>query len=220
VKKAFRLSLVAGVALAAAVTAGVSAQQNNMTFFVTSKNLGNGGNLGGITGADQFCQNLARSVGAGNKTWHAYLSTQGMGAVNARDRIGKGPWQNAKGVVIAKDVNELHAANNITKQTALSESGAVINGRGDTPNMHDILTGSQPDGRAFPDGDDRTCGNWTVNGAGAAMVGHSDRTGLDDSAGAKSWNASHLSRGPNGGCSQDDLKSTGGAGLLYCFAID
>ena len=219
-KKAFRLSLVAGVALAAAVTAGVSAQQNNMTFFVTSKNLGNGGNLGGITGADQFCQNLARSVGAGNKTWHAYLSTQGMGAVNARDRIGKGPWQNAKGVVIAKDVNELHAANNITKQTALSESGAVINGRGDTPNMHDILTGSQPDGRAFPDGDDRTCGNWTVNGAGAAMVGHSDRTGLDDSAGAKSWNASHLSRGPNGGCSQDDLKSTGGAGLLYCFAID
>ena len=220
-KKGVRLSLVAGTVLAASIVGVVYAQQqSNMTFFVTSKNLGNGGNLGGITGADQFCQNLARSVGAGNKTWHAYLSTQGMGAVNARDRIGKGPWQNAKGTVIAKDVAELHAANNITKQTALTESGTVVNGRGDTPNMHDILTGSQADGRAFPDGDDRTCGNWTSNGAGAAMVGHSDRTGLDDSAGARSWNASHLSRGPGGGCAQDDLKSTGGAGLLYCFAID
>ncbi|MHB1219859.1 MAG: hypothetical protein ACYC1L_16850 [Alphaproteobacteria bacterium] len=220
-KKAIRLSLVASAALVVAAAGGVSAQQNNMTFFVTSTNLGSGGNLGGITGADQFCQNLARSVGAGSKTWRAYLSTQGMGAVNARDRIGRGPWQNAKGEVIAKDVAELHAANNITKQTALTEKGTVVNGRGDTPNMHDVLTGSQPDGRVFPDGDDRTCGNWTKNsGQGAAMVGHSDRTGLDDSAAAKSWNASHLSRGPGGGCSQDDLKSTGGAGLLYCFAID
>ncbi len=220
-KKGVRLSLIAGAVLAASAAGAVYAQQSsNMTFFVTSKNLGNGGNLGGITGADQFCQNLARSVGAGNKTWRAYLSTQGMGAVNARDRIGKGPWQNAKGTVIATDVAQLHAANNITKQTALNEKGEVVNGRGDTPNMHDILTGSQADGRAFPDGDDRTCGNWTVNGAGAAMVGHSDRTGLDDSAGARSWNASHLSRGPGGGCAQDDLKSTGGAGLLYCFAID
>jgi len=221
VKKAFRLSLIAGAALAAAMVGGVSAQQSAMTFFVTSANLGKGGDLGGITGADQFCQTLARDAGAGNKSWRAYLSTQGMGAVNARDRIGKGPWQNAKGEMIAKDVVELHAANNITKQTALTETGAVVNGRGDTPNMHDILTGSQADGRAFPDGDDRTCGNWTKNsGQGAAMVGHSDRTGLDDSAGARSWNASHLSRGPDGGCSQDDLKSTGGAGLLYCFAID
>lgn len=221
-KNMFRLSLVASAALAASIAAGVYAQQQNaMTFFVTSTNLGDGGNLGGLTGADQFCQTLARSAGAGGKTWHAYLSTQGMGAVNARDRIGKGPWQNAKGEVIAKDVAELHAANNITKQTALTEKGTVVNGRGDTPNMHDVLTGSQPDGRAFPDGDDRTCGNWTKNsGPGAAMVGHSDRTGLDDSAAAKSWNTSHLSRGPGGGCTQDDLKSTGGAGLLYCFAID
>lgn len=220
-KKMLCLSLVASAALAAIVAGGVSAQQSNMTFFVTSTNLGKGGDLGGLTGADQYCQTLARSVGAGNKTWRAYLSTQGMGAVNARDRIGKGPWQNAKGDVIAKDIVELHAVNNITKQTALTEKGTVVNGRGDTPNMHDILTGSQADGRAFPDGDDRTCGNWTKSsGAGAAMVGHSDRTGLDDSAGARSWNASHPSRGPGGGCTQDDFKSTGGAGLLYCFAID
>lgn len=216
-----RLSLIVSAVLAVAAVGGVSAQQNNMTFFVTSTNLGTGGNLGGITGADQFCQTLARNAGAGNKARRAYLSTQGMGAVNARDRIGKGPWQNAKGDVVAKDVVELHAANNITKQTALTEKGAVVNGRGDTPNMHDVLTGSQPDGRAFPDGDDRTCGNWTKSsGQGAAMVGHSDRTGLDDSSPARSWNSSHPSRGPGGGCAQDDFKSTGGAGLLYCFAVN
>ena len=144
----------------------------------------------------------------------------GPGAVNARDRVGSGPWANAKGVVIAKDVAELHGANNLTKQTALTEKGAVVNGRGDTPNMHDVLTGSQPDGTAFAGADDRTCGNWTKSAQGAAMVGHSDRTGLDESAPAKSWNSSHPSRGPGGGCSQDDLKSTGGAGLFYCFATN
>ncbi len=139
---------------------------------------------------------------------------------NARDRIGSGPWVNAKGVVIAKNPAELHGANNLTKQTALNENGEVVNGRGDKPNMHDILTGSQPDGTAFGGDADRTCANWTSSGKGAAMVGHSDRTGLDESAPAKSWNSSHPSRGPGGGCTQDDLKSTGGAGLLYCFAAD
>jgi hypothetical protein len=142
--------------------------------------------------------------------------------VNARDRIGRGPWTNAKGVVIAKDVADLHGPNNnLTKQTALTEKGAVVNGRGDNPNMHDILTGSQADGTAFPAGEDRTCGNWTKSsGAGAAMLGHADRTGLDDSPAAHSWNTSHPSRGPGGGCTQDDLKSTGGNGLLYCFATN
>src|SRR6185295_3527600 len=161
----------------------------------------------------------AQGAGAGSKAWRAYLSTQGTGAVNARDRIGRGPWANAKGEVIAKDVAELHGNNNLTKQTALTEKGAVVNGRGDTPNMHDVLTGSQPDGTAFPAGEDRTCGNWTRT-VGTGMLGHSDRTGLDDSAAAKSWNSSHPSRGPGGGCSQDDLKSTGGNGLLYCFATN
>ena len=138
-----------------------------MSFFVTSAALGKGADLGGLEGADRHCQALAQAAGAGGKTWHAYLSTQGAGAVNARDRIGRGPWQNAKGVVIAKDVAELHGTNNLTKQTALTEKGDVVNGRGDTPNMHDILTGSQPDGTAFPAGDDRTCGNWTKSGAGS-----------------------------------------------------
>ncbi len=196
------------------------AQQSSMSFFVTSTPIGKGADLGGLAGADRQCQSLAQAVGAGGKSWHAYLSTQGAGAVNARDRIGRGPWVNAKGVVIAKDVADLHGANNLTKQTALTEKGDIVNGRGDTPNTHDILTGSQPDGTAFPAGDDRTCGNWTKSGQGAAMLGHSDRTGLDDSAPAKSWNSSHPSRGPGGGCSQDDLKSTGGNGLLYCFATN
>jgi hypothetical protein len=196
------------------------AQQANMTFFVTSAGLGKGADLGGLEGADRHCQTLAQAAGAGGKTWHAYLSTQGAGAVNAKDRIGRGPWQNAKGLVIAKDVAELHGTNNLTKQTALTEKGDVVNGRGDTPNTHDILTGTQPDGTAFAGSDDRTCGNWTKSGAGTAIVGHADRSGLDDSAAAKSWNSSHPSRGPGGGCSQDDLKSTGGAGLLYCFATN
>jgi hypothetical protein len=194
------------------------AQQSEMTFFVTSAGSGNGGDLGGLSGADQRCQALAQAAGAGGKTWHAYLSTQGAGAANARDRIGGGPWQNAKGVVIAKDMTELHGKNNVTKQTVLTEKGDMVNGRADTPNMHDILTGSQPDGTAFAAGEDRTCGNWTKSGQGAVMVGHHDRQGLRDDEASKSWNSSHPSRGPDGGCSQSDLKSTGGNGLFYCFA--
>ncbi|HMM70604.1 MAG TPA: hypothetical protein PKC22_00005 [Rhodocyclaceae bacterium] len=202
------------------VPAMAQAPAATMSFFVTSVGSGKGADLGGLEGADKHCQALAAAVGAGGKTWRAYLSTQGPDAVHARDRIGRGPWFNAKGVQIAKDLAELHGANQITKQTALTEKGEVVNGRGDKPNMHDILTGSQPDGTAFPAGDDRTCRNWTTSGAGAAMVGHSDRTGLDESAPAKSWNSSHPSRGPGGGCSQDDLKSTGGNGLFYCFAAN
>jgi hypothetical protein len=200
---------------------GALAQQSSMSFFVTSVGLGKGADLGGLAGADAHCQSMAQSAGAGAKTWHAYLSTQGSGAVNARDRIGNGPWQNAKGVVIATSVDDLHSANNkLTKQTALSEKGEVINGRGDKPNRHDILTGSTAEGRAFPPDKDMTCKNWTSSTQGTAMLGHSDRTGLDDSAAAKSWNSSHPSRGPEGGCSQADLRSTGGDGLLYCFAIN
>lgn len=196
------------------------AQQANMSFFVTSVGVGKGGDLGGLAGADRHCQELAATAGAGAKTWHAYLSTQGAGAVNARDRIGKGPWVNAKGVTIAKDVAELHGANNLTKQTALTEKGEINNGRGDKPNKHDILTGSQADGTAFPAGQDRTCGNWTSSTQGAAMLGHADRTGLSEDPPQKSWNSSHPSRGNDGGCSQADLASTGGAGLLYCFAVN
>ena len=195
-----------------------------MSFFITSVGMGNGANLGGLAGADNYCQQLAQAAGAGAKIWRAYLSTQpadGKPAENARDRIGKGPWQNSKGVVIAKDVAELHgAANNLTKATALSEKGDVINGRGDTPNRHDVLTGSQADGTAFAAGDDRTCKNWTSSTQGAAMVGHADRVGLRDDDASKSWNTSHPSRGPDGGCSQNDLKSTGGDGLFYCFAAN
>jgi hypothetical protein len=196
------------------------AQQAGMTFFVTSAGPGKGADLGGLAGADRHCQQLADAAGAGGKTWHAYLSTQGAGAVNARDRIGKGPWQNAKGVTIARDVAELHGANNLTKQTALSEKGEVTNGRGDTPNRHDILTGSQSDGTAFADGQDRTCKNWTSGTQGSAMLGHADRMGLRDDAPSRSWNSAHPSRGPDGGCSQADLRSTGGDGLLYCFAVN
>ncbi len=220
-KKIQRICIVAAATSATLFAGGLAqAQQGNMTFFVASAGSGKGADLGGLDGADKICQSLAQAAGAGGKTWRAYLSTQGAGGVNARDRIGKGPWTNAKGVVIAKDVAELHGTNNLTKQTALTEKGAVVNGRGDTPNMHDILTGSQPDGTKFPDTPDMTCGNWTKSGAGAAMTGHADRTGLDDSAPAKSWNSSHKSQGPDGGCSQNDLKSTGGAGLLYCFAAN
>jgi hypothetical protein len=218
-----------GLAAAASlvvVAQPATAQSAATSFFLTSVGIGNGGNLGGLAGADNYCQTLAQAAGAnasGVKTWHAYLSTQaadGAPAVNARDRIGKGPWQNSKGVVIAKDVAELHGANNLTKQTALSEKGDVINGRGDTPNRHDVLTGSQPDGTAFAAGEDRTCKNWTSSTQGAAAVGHSDRIGLRDDDASKSWNSSHPSRGPDGGCSQADLKSTGGDGLLYCFAAN
>jgi len=200
------------------------AQAQSASFFLTSAGPGKGADLGGIEGADKHCQSLAQATGAGTKTWHAYLSTQaadGKPAVNAKDRIGKGPWQNVKGVVIAKDVADLHGANNnLTKQTALSEKGDVINGRGDTPNRHDVLTGSQPDGTAFAPETDRTCKNWSSSTQGAAMVGHMDRLGLRDDDASKSWNSSHPSRGPDGGCSQADLKSTGGDGLLYCFAVN
>ena len=196
------------------------AQQANMSFFVTSAGPGKGADLGGLEGADRHCQQLASSVGAGAKTWHAYLSTQGAGAVNARDRIGKGPWVNAKGVIIAKDVAELHGTNNLTKQTVLNEKGEVNNGGGDTPNRHDILTGSQLDGTAFSGNDDRTCKNYTSSTQGAVMVGHSDRRGLRDDEPSKSWNSSHPSRGQDGGCSQADLRSTGGDGLIYCFALN
>ncbi|WP_315779666.1 MULTISPECIES: lectin [unclassified Bradyrhizobium] len=221
-----RSILIASALLAAApgLIATATAQSADMSFFLTSNGPGNGGNLGGLAGADKHCQSLAQAAGAGAKTWRAYLSTQaadGQPAVNARDRIGKGPWQNAKGVVVAKDVADLHgASNNLTKQTALSEKGEVINGRGDTPNRHDVLTGSQADGTAFAAGEDRTCRNWTSSTQGAAMVGHSDRIGLRDDEPSKSWNTSHPSRGPDGGCSQADLKSTGGDGLLYCFAAN
>jgi len=217
--KATRLALIA-CAAAAAIGLGAAAQaQNAMTFFITSAGPGKGADLGGLEGADRHCQALAQAAGAGGKTWRAYLSTQGANAVNAKDRIGRGPWQNAKGAVVAKDVADLHgASNNLNKDTALSEKGEVINGRGDTPNRHDILTGSQSDGTAFTGADDRTCGNWTKSAAGGAMVGHHDRQGLNTSPPMLSWNSSHPSRGPDGGCSQADLKSTGGDGLFYCFA--
>ena len=205
--------------------APASAQSANTTFFLTSSGIGNGGNLGGVAGADNHCQTLAQAAGFGApKVWHAYLSTQaadGKPAINARDRIGKGPWQNVKGVVIAKGVADLHSAsNNLTKETDLTEKGEVSNGIGDKPNRHDVLTGSQPDGTAFGPGQDRTCKNWTSSTQGAAMLGHSDRKGLRDDDTSKSWNSSHPSRGPDGGCSQNDLKSTGGDGLLYCFAVN
>lgn len=207
---ALGLSLVAATAFA---------QQQNMSFFVTSTNAGKGADYGGLAGADKHCQALAAAAGAGGKTWRAYLSTQAAGstaAVNAKDRIGKGPWQNAKGVVVAKDVADLHgSSNNLNKQTALTEKGATVNGRGDSPNQHDILTGTQTDGTAFAGGDDKTCGNWTKSGEGSAVVGHHDRMGLNTEPPALSWNSSHGSRG----CSDDALKSTGGAGLIYCFAV-
>jgi hypothetical protein len=181
-----------------------------MSFFVTSAGPGDGANLGGLAGADAHCQSLAEAAGAGDKTWRAYLST---GTENARDRIGAGPWQNAKGVVIAANVEELHSdANAISKETGLTETGETVNGRGDDPNRHDILTGSNADGTA----NENTCGDWTLNGEGSAMVGHHDRMGLRDDAPSKSWNASHPSRG----CSQADLQGTGGDGLFYCFAAN
>ena len=206
-------------ALIAACGSMGSSGKTGMSFFVTSAGPGQGADLGGLAGADKQCQTLATAAGAGNRTWHAYLSQQptaNVPGVNARDRIGKGPWINAKGVVIATDVDNLHTANNISKATALTETGAAINGRGDTPNTHDVLTGSQPDGRYIAGNVNTTCGNWTQSGEGSAMVGHHDKNGLDESVPAKSWNSSHMTRG----CSADALKATGGAGLFYCFAAD
>ncbi len=209
----------AAVAVAVLVACGSMAGKTGMSFFVTSAGPGKGADLGGLAGADRQCQTLAAAAGAGNRTWRAYLSQQAtpnLPAVNARDRIGKGPWMNAKGVVVATDVEQLHGSNNLNKATALTETGAGINGRGDTPNIHDVLTGSQPNGMAITGNVNTTCGNWTQSGEGSAMVGHHDKTGLDESAPAKSWNSSHMTRG----CGADALKSTGGAGLFYCFAAD
>jgi hypothetical protein len=203
-----------GLAAAAIVcsVAAAAAQDGTMSFFVTSVNPGNGGDLGGLEGADAYCTSLAEAAGVTGKTWAAYLSTS---SANARDRIGAGPWQNAAGVVIAESVESLHSAdNNLTKETALDETGAVVNGRGDEPNRHDILTGSMPDGTAAPE----TCEDWTSSGPDTAgIVGHHDRQGLDDSEAARSWNASHASRG---GCGLEALRGTGGDGLFYCFATD
>jgi hypothetical protein len=207
-----RRAALLGLVLATVPAGFALAQEQEMSFFVTSQGPGKGADLGGLEGADAHCQKLAEAAGADGKTWHAYLSTS---TVDARDRIGSGPWYNKKGDKIADDVASLHSdANGITKQTALDENGNVVNGRGDEPNRHDILTGSQADGTKATD---QTCGDWTMSGAeGVAMLGHHDRTGLDDSAAAKSWNSSHASRG----CSQQGLRGTGGDGLLYCFAID
>ena len=209
------------VLVSVGICAPAQAQQadRKMTFFATSANPGKGADLGGLAGADKYCGSLAAAVGAGKHAWRAYLSTHsgnGGKVVNARDRIGKGPWYNAKGVLIAKNVDELHTSPNLTKQTILTEKGAMVNGRGDTPNMHDILTGSDSQGRAITGGTaDTTCSNWSSGAdTGSAMVGHSDRQGLRDDVAARSWNATHPSRG----CSMPQLRASGGAGLFYCFA--
>lgn len=195
------------------------AQVNAMSFFVTSANPGKGADFGGLAGADAYCEALAAKAGAPGRHWRAYLSATaggGAAAVNARDRIGRGPWQNVKGEVIARNGDELHGNNNLSKLTALTEKGEIISGRGDAVNLHDILTGSTPEGRASDVGTDTTCGNWTKSSEGSAIVGHHDRIGTDESAPMKSWNSSHATRG----CSMAELKTTGGAGLLYCFAAN
>ena len=214
---ALTVSLLSGVYVAYA------GQQMPMSFFVTSVGIGKGGDLGGLSGADAHCAMLAQAAGSTGKIWRAYLSTQarpGQPAVNARDRIGQGPWYNSKGQPISQNQAELHGdtlemaqrGSDLYKQSALNEKGAVVNGVGDTPNMHDMLTGSQPNGRAYTDNMDHTCNNWASSGMGSAQVGHSDRSG----GGNTSWNSAHASRG----CSQQDLVGTGGAGLFYCFAIN
>ncbi|MGQ0749946.1 MAG: hypothetical protein ACT4PS_05370 [Betaproteobacteria bacterium] len=214
------IGMMAAALLLAGAGGTALAQQARMTFFITSEGNGQGANFGGLAGADRHCQKLATAAGAGFRTWRAYLSQSAWGdqpAIHARERVGRGPWQNAKGVVIAKDIDDLHSPNNkINKDTALTEKWDKVNGRGDKPNMHDILTGSQPDGIAFHGSDDRTCNNWRSGDAGQAVVGHHDRIGLRDDDASRSWNSSHPSRG----CSLEALRMSGGAGLLYCFAID
>ena len=221
------LGVAAAFALLSLVLGGVAkAQHSGMTFFVTSTGVEKGGDFGGLEGADRHCQMLAAAAGAGNRKWRAYLSANaaaGSAAVNARDRIGRGPWRNAKGQVIARDLGELHGENTLDKETALTEKGNTIPGRGVWWNSHDILTGSKPDGTAFESGEDRTCGNWTRSGEGSAQIGHSDRTGLrPDEPGyradgsGRSWNSSHATRG----CSYDAFRTTGGKGYIYCFAAD
>jgi len=215
-------SIIATGVIATIGAFSATAQDGSMSFFLTSVNPGNGGDLGGLEGADAHCQKLAESAGAGDSTWRAYLSTQGAelgdAAIDARDRIGTGPWFNAKGVKIANDVDELHAADNaLNAETVLNENGEQVNGRGAKPNRHDILTGSRPDGTAFPGAffADMTCGNWTKNDADAtAMVGHHDRVGPLESSWATSWNSAH----PTLGCTSEVIKKTGGDGLFYCFA--
>ena len=212
-----KMTILASAALLA-LAGGAQAQQSGMTFFVTSAGPGKGGDLGGLTGADAHCQKLADAAGATGKTWHAYLSSNtpndGKPATNARDRIGKGPWQNAKGAVIAKDVDDLHANPNINKETLLDEKGERIKVRGDTPNMHDMLTGSDMQGRAFPGNMNLTCNNWSSSDKGSAMLGHGDREGIADTVYQHSPFAAHMSRS----CSPPDLVATGGNGLFYCFA--
>jgi hypothetical protein len=221
-KTTMRSSMLASAALLAVLVSGsAQAQQANMTFFVTSEGSGKGGDLGGLAGADAHCQALATAAGAGaGKTWHAYLSTNAAapgGAVNARDRIGKGPWQNAKGVVIATSVEDLHSdSNKISKESGLTEKGDVVKGVGDTPNQHDMLTGTGTDGKAFGGNLNLTCNNWTSSNFGAAMLGHVDRKGNADTVFQHSWVSAHMSRG----CTQPDLVATGGAGLFYCFAAN
>ena len=206
------------VLFAAACFQPAQADHHDLGFFLTSAGPGNGADLGELAGADEHCQKLAAAVGAGNRTWRAYLSASASGgqdAVNARDRIGKGPWRNAKGVKVAENVADLHSANNkLNKENSLTEKGNRVNGRGDTPNQHDILTGSRSDGTAFADGKDHTCGNWTSRGEGSAQVGHHDRQG--GGADPTSWNSAHGSRG----CGQADLQGTGGNGYFYCFAAE
>ena len=217
--------VLTGLIAAAAITSSIAIAQQPpppqpMSFFVSSVGKGSGANVGGLAGADAHCQSLAAASGRGAVTWHAYLSTQGAGAVNARDRIGNGPWFNQRGQRVAQNIAELHGdtieqarlGNALGKQFSITEKGATVNGIGDTPNQHDILTGSQPDGRGYTDGADHTCGNWTSSGTGTAQLGHSDKQG----GGNSSWNSTHPSRG----CSSANLVSTGGAGFLYCFVVN
>jgi hypothetical protein len=211
------MSVAAAAALAGcAGMQGKGSSSHPMDFFVTSSNPGKGADFGGLAGADRHCQALASAVGAGDKTWRAYLSTTGAGAVNARDRIGRGPWRNVKGEVIARDVEQLHGTNNLNKQTALTEKGGPVKARGETPLEHDILTGSSPEGRSVAGSSDTTCRNWTSGSDGSAIVGHHDRAGIAPDASAQSWNSSH----PSSGCSIEALRSTGGAGYFYCFAAN
>jgi len=216
-KKSVLMGSVALLA-AAATFSTINSQENQMSFFITSVGSGDGANLGGLAGADAHCATLAEAAGSRGKTWRAYLSAHASGnqpAVNARDRIGFGPWYNAKGVMVAENLNQLHSERmNLGKQTSLTENGTVVNGRGDTPNQHDILTGSTIDGRTIDDGSDHTCNNWTSNGEGTAQLGHFDRQGGGQNP--NSWNSAHGSRG----CAQADLVPTGGAGYFYCFAIN
>lgn len=217
------LLVSAGLLTLIGCATGPSSSSQGMSFFITSAGPGKGGDLGGLEGADRHCQSLAAAAGAGHRSWRAYLSTQGSAlndpkVVHARDRIGSGPWHNAKGMLIARNVEDLHSSrNNVTRETALDEKGQTVNGRTEKPNKHDMLTGSRPDGTAFPGAlfPDITCGNWTKSGAdGSAMTGHHDRAGPIDHPWAVSWNSSH----PTLGCTQDVIRRTGGDGLFYCFA--